>query len=139
MYTTILHPIDLSNNHFEVCKQAQKFARFIKADIHFLHVIEPPTSLQIAQGLGFAEVVNPKKEDVESVMEILGEALNIPKSHQHIEVGSTCQQVLHMVNELHCDLIILGSHTETELPAFLGSTAHSIIHQASCDVLTIKG
>lgn len=138
MYTTILHATDLGGNHFKLCQQALKLAQSLGADIHFLHVIEPPASLQLAQGLGFTEVINPPVEDVVAVMRILGEALNIPVSHQHVETGSTYQNVLKLVSALACDLVILGSHSDDGLPAFLGSTAHSIIHHAPCDVLTIK-
>lgn len=138
MYTTILHATDLSANHFKLCQQAQKFAKSMGADIHFLHVIEPPASLQLAQGLGFAEVINPSKKDVEAVMHILGEALDIPANHQHVELGSIYQQVLAMIDKLGCELVILGRHTESDLPMFLGSTAHSIVNHAPCDVLTMR-
>lgn len=138
MYKIILHATDLSENHFDLCEQAVKFARSIKAQIHFIHVIEQPVSLQIAQSLGFAELANPNKKAVEAVMQVVGEALNVPLSHQHVEIGSTKQQVLNMIKFLGCDLVILGSHSSDGLPAFLGSTAHSIIHHAPCDVLTMR-
>lgn len=138
MYKTILHPTDLSENHFELCKQAIHLAQTLQATIYFLHVIEPPASLQLAQSLGFAEVINPWKKDVTTVMRLLGDALNIPITHQLVEVGSTYQIVLQTIQSLNCDLIVLGSHTPHELPAFLGSTAHSIVNHVPCDVLTIK-
>ncbi|AHE67227.1 universal stress protein [Legionella oakridgensis] len=138
MYTSILHPTDLSENHFHMSEKAVEIAKCFNAKLFLLHVIEPPTSLQLAQGLGFAEFDKPIKEDAWAVMNVLGEALNIPVSQQFVEVGSIKMHVLEKVNELACNLIIIGRHRPTTLPAFLGSTAHAVIHHAPCDVLTLK-
>ena len=138
MYTHILHATDLSEHHFPMCQQAVEIAKCFKAKLYLLHVIEPPASLQLAQGLGFAELSNPTKNDAEAVMKVLGEALSIPVSRQFVEIGSVKMQVLKKVEELACNLIIIGSHTPSALPAFLGSTAHAVVHHAKCDVLTVR-
>lgn len=138
MYKIILHPTDLLENHYDNCKKSVEIANFFGATLHLLHVIEPPSTLQLAQGLGFAELAVPAKEDALTVMHLLGESLNLPPEQQHVEIGSIKQKIMEAVNNLTCDLIIIGSHTPTALPAFLGSTAYAIIHQAKCDILTIR-
>ena len=140
MYTKILHPTDLSQNHFRMCQKAMEIAKNFQAKLYLLHVIEPPPILQLAQGLGFAEFdrPTPTKEDALTVMNVLGEALGIPSSQQFVEIGSIKMHVLDKINELDCDLIIVGSHTPSALPAFLGSTAHAVVHHAQCDVLTLR-
>ncbi|KTD17183.1 universal stress protein [Legionella jordanis] len=138
MYTTILHATDLSENHFNQCKKAVEIAKHFNAKLHLLHVIEPPASLQLAQGLGFAELANPVKDDAQTVMTLLGEALNIPAEQQHVEIGSLKAHILDKVKSLGCQLIILGSHNPSAVPAFLGSTAYAMLHHAPCDVLTLR-
>ncbi|KTC86727.1 universal stress protein [Legionella brunensis] len=138
MYTSILHATDLSENHFDICKQASEIAQKFEAKLYLLHVIDPPTSLQLAQSLGFAELANPVKDDAQTVMSILGEALNIPLEQQFVEVGPLKIHILEKVKALNCGLIILGSHTPSALPAFLGSTAYAMLHHAPCDVLTLR-
>jgi universal stress protein A len=138
MYTHILHATDLSKNHFDMCQQAIEIAKCFHAKLFLLHVIEPPPSLQLAQGLGFAEFDSPVKEDAMTVLSVLGDTFNIPKEHLFVEVGSIKAHVLQKAIDLACNLIIIGSHTPSKLPAFLGSTAHAVVHQAPCDVLTIK-
>lgn len=59
MYTNILHATDLSNDHFNMCQQAAEIAKKFGAKLYLLHVIETPPSVQIAQGLGFAEINSP--------------------------------------------------------------------------------
>lgn len=138
MYHSILHATDLSENHFHMCQQAVKLAHALNADIYFIHVIEPPRSLVLAQSLGFAEMVNPAKDDAETVIRLLGENFNIPEDHLYVEVGSASQHILEKAKAISSDLIVLGSHYPSHFPGFLGSTAQAIIHHAQCDVLTLR-
>jgi nucleotide-binding universal stress UspA family protein len=138
MYTHILHATDLSENHYHMCQQAVDIAKSFRAKLYLLHVIEPPATLQLAQGLGFAEFDSPVKDSAQAVMAVLGEALNIPADQQFVEVGSIKTNVIDKARQLDCKLIIIGSHTPSKIPAFLGSTAREIIHDAQCDVLTLR-
>ncbi|OCH98510.1 universal stress protein UspA [Legionella jamestowniensis] len=138
MYTSILHATDLSEQHFDICKKAAEIANSFGAKLHLLHVIEPPASLQLAQSLGFAELANPVKDDAQTVMSLLGDALTIPSAQQHVEIGSLKTHILEKVKTLGCGLIILGSHAPSAVPAFLGSTAYAMLHHAPCDVLTLR-
>lgn len=137
VYTTILHATDLSENHFDICKRAAEIAHCFHAKLHLIHVIEPPPSLQLAQGLGFAEIAAPFKENAQTVMRDLGEALKIPVAQQHVEIGSIKKHILDEIEKLAAGLVIIGKHTPNAFPAFLGSTAHAIVHHAKCDVLTL--
>ena len=74
MYTKILHATDLKENHYDLCKKAVDIAHTFKATLHILHVIEPPAMLQLAQGLGFAELAAPVKDDAQIVLNLLGES-----------------------------------------------------------------
>ena len=138
MYSIILHATDLSEHHFEICKQAAEIAKRFDAKLYLLHVIQPPASMQIAQGLGFAEFDAPVKDDAQVVMDILGEALGIPHEQLFVEVGSIKLSILNKAEALGCGLIIIGNHAPTHLPPFLGSTAYSVVHHAECDVLTLR-
>ncbi len=138
MYKIILHATDLSKDHFAICKQSVEIARRFSAKLHLLHVIEPPSSLQLAQGLGFAEVAEPDKDDALAVMAVVGETFAIPKKQQHVEIGSIKMHIASTVKELGCNLVIIGSHHANGLPAFLGNTARAIIDHSPCDVLTLR-
>jgi nucleotide-binding universal stress UspA family protein len=138
MYTNILLATDLSETHYDMCRKAADIALCFHAKLFLIHVIEPPATLQLAQGLGFAEFDQPIKDDAQTVLRVLGEALNIPIKQQFVEIGSIKMHVLDKAKELDCDLIIIGSHTPSKLPSFLGSTAHAVVHHAQCDVLTLR-
>ena len=139
MYKTILYASDLKENHYDLCKKALEISQFLGATLHILHVIEPPASLLLAQGLGFAELAAPVKEDAQIVLNLLGDSLGVPQSQLHLEVGSIKMNVLDTIKRLKCDLLIVGSHDPSDhLPAFLGSTAHAAVNHAPCDVLTVR-
>lgn len=137
MYTHILYATDLSNEHSHLTEKAITFAKQFNATLYLLHVIELPASIQIAQGLGFVEMVRPVKDDAQTVLSLIGERYNIPPEQQFVEIGSIKEQLFKKVNELSCQLILIGSHSPNKFPPILGSTAHAIVSHAQCDVLTL--
>lgn len=138
MYSNILHATDLSETHFMLCEQAVALAQKFNATLYLIHVIEAPTSLQVAQGLGFAEIGAPVKDDAEVVMQVLGEALRLPSAQLFVEAGPIKQRVLQKLVELRCDLLVIGSHKPHDLSELLGSTARSLVAHAPSDVLTLR-
>lgn len=138
MYNIILHATDLNDTHFDLCEQAVRVASHFDARLYLIHVIEASASLQLAQGLGFAEIGVPIKDDAEVVMRVLGEALNIPEECLLVESGSVKNKVLETVASLSADLLIIGSHRPHELSEIISSTARSLMEQAPIDVLTLR-
>ena len=139
MYSIILHATDLSDDHFHMCEKSAELARHFCARLYLMHVIEPPATLQLAQGLGFAEFDSPIsiKSDAQAVMATIGDALKIPLEQQIVEIGSIKQHVLRNVHYLGAELLILGHHTATHIPAFFESTAHTLVQDAKCNILLL--
>lgn len=138
MSTTILHATDLSENHFNMCERAVDLAKKLHAKLYLLHVVETPSTMLLAQGLGFTEIESPEPllEDARSVMALLGETLGIPKKQLLIELGSPKQHILQKEAYLACQMIIVGHHSSNHM---LGNTARAIVDEAKCDVLTLRG
>ena len=138
MYSTIIHATDLQDDHYSMCTYAKEFADKFGAKLYLIHVIQPPTSLQLAQSLGFAEFDRPVQKDALSVMHVIAEGLSLPKENVMVEIGSIKSHLLKAINDLGAELIILGKGGHEHLPNILGSTAHAITQQAPCHVLTIN-
>jgi universal stress protein A len=138
MYTNILFATDLLNEHNQLTQKAAEIAKYFKANLYLLHVIELPASIQLAQGLGFTELATPAKDDAQTVLSLIGETLHVPAAHQFVEIGSVKEHIFSKVKALNCDLIIIGSHSTIGLNSFLGSTAHATVNHAPCDVLTLR-
>ena len=62
MSFVIIHATDLSENHFGMCERAVAIAKKLQAKLYLLHVVETPSSMVLAQGLGFAEAIFGEKD-----------------------------------------------------------------------------
>lgn len=138
MYKKILHATDLNVKHFHISEKAKQIADIFGAELYILHVIELPASVQLAQGLGFAELGKPSTEDAITVMKTLGEAINVPEDHQLVEIGTVSHHIFDQVKKLECDAVIIGAHHHEDIGDFLGSTANATVNHAPCDVITLK-
>ena len=138
MYNNILFATDLLSKHEHLTEKAALIAKKFKATLFLLHVIELPASYQLAQGLGFAELANPAKDNAQTVLSLIGENFNIPASQQFVEIGSVKEIIFNKVRDLSCELVIIGSRSTHGLETLLGSTAHAITNRAPCDVITLR-
>jgi nucleotide-binding universal stress UspA family protein len=139
MYTNILFATDLLTEHNHLTEKAVAIAKQFHATLYLLHVIELPTSIQLAQSLGFTELANPAKDDAQTVLSLIGENFNIPPEQQYVDVGSVKEHIFSKVKELDCQLVIIGSHSRSSgLHSFLGSTAHATLNHAPCDVFILR-
>lgn len=134
----MLHATDLSSDHFSIAQRAADIATKFDAKLYLLHVIEPPATLQLAQGIGFAEFDSPKriKDDARTVLATLGEALSIPVEQQIVAVGPLKTKILETVNEFDCGLIITGKNTSL-LPTLLQDIVTFILKESKCDVMVL--
>ena len=55
-----------------------------------------------------------------------------------LAIGKAYREILRIASEQHSELIVLGSHGHSVAELFFGSTAHHIVRQAQCPVLTIR-
>ncbi|QDQ38960.1 universal stress protein [Legionella geestiana] len=138
MYKRILHATDLSRDHYALCEQAALLARQLNAELYLMHVVALPASLQLAQGLGFAELATPSTSDAKTVLSVLGENFGVPVSRQFADIGAVTAHVFDKIRELNIDLLVIGSHTPGGFANFLGSNAQSLVNHAPCDVLTLR-
>ncbi len=138
MYTHILHATDLSEKHLEHIQHAVALAKKLAATLYVLHVIEPPKSLQIAQGLGFAEFYKPQTDTAWAVMQSLATTVGLKKDNLFVEVGSIKTHVMDKIKALDCTLLILGQHIDSPIPLMLQSSAHELFQDISIDVLVLR-
>src|SRR5262249_1512115 len=56
-----------------------------------------------------------------------------------LEEGNAADEILHVAQEIGCDLIIAGAHGRTGLGRLLmGSVAEKVLRHATCPVLTVN-
>ncbi|MBS0663780.1 MAG: universal stress protein [Verrucomicrobia bacterium] len=139
---TILVPVDFSTVTKAVVAQAARMAHAEQSRIVLLHVTQPPA------------VSSEYAPYLESVGEIV--VLSQKSAHQHLRrlaaelrydeipteflnpVGVPAPTILAKARALHASYIVLGSHGHTAFYELLvGSTAHSVLHRATCPVVVV--
>ena len=131
----ILHPTDFSPLAYHAFDVACALAHDYKARLVLLHVHEPPVPV--------GELVPIEPPDYrESLLRDLQELKPAPpiEAEYRLEEGSVIEGILRAANETKCDLIVVGTHGRSGLGRMLlGSVAESVLREAPCLVLTVKG
>ena len=133
----ILYATDFSAESSAVASYAASLAQEFQASLTLLHVVaerEP------------GDLVSP--EQVKEPEEHLLRALVAPevqaacKTHYIVERGDTAEKILQVAKTRNADLIVLGVHPESGFPGAAThlpiATAHKIVAQAACPVLTVR-
>jgi universal stress protein A len=134
---TILHPTDFSERSEYALRLACALARDYGSRLIVLHVATTPT---VVYGEG---IVPPVPEDYLDEAQEQLIRLVIPDADVHaerrFEEGEPATEILRVAQEIHADLIILGTHGRTGLSRLLlGSVAEQVVRRAACPVVSVK-
>jgi universal stress protein A len=132
---TILHPTDFSERSDAALQLACALARDYGARLVVLHVAVQPAA---TFGEGFIMVDSDFRDTREQLNELQVPANDI-RAERRFETGDPATEILRVADDIHADLIVVGTHGRTGLGRLLmGSTAEQIVRQAPCPVLTLK-
>lgn len=141
-YRTILVPYDFSAHSRVALAEASELATRLDAELHLVHVIQPPT---FTYGHGIYGAAAPPvnmPELREAALRALREvAQGLPgKAKTHVVEGSGIADMIHeAAKQVSADLIVMGTHGRTGLAhAFLGSVTERTLRRAPCPVLTVQ-
>jgi universal stress protein A len=140
-YKKILLATDLSEFSGLVGGKALAIATTFNAELSLLHVMEflPMLDSSYSEILPMEIDINEQMLEIaKGKLEELAKDLSIPKERQLLELGSPKSEIVRVAKENGFEMIIVGTHGRRGLGILLGSTAASVIHHASCDVLTIR-
>jgi nucleotide-binding universal stress UspA family protein len=133
----ILYATDFSPESSAAAAYAVSLAQEFQAGLTLLHVIAERKP---------GDLVSP--EQVRDPAEHLLKALIAPevqatfKTHYVVEQGEAAEKILQVAQYRNADLIVLGVHPERGVPGAAThlpiATAHKVVTQASCPVLTVR-
>jgi len=114
-------------------------------EVRVLHVVEPPTLL-VARDMG---VSDPALEAVwegetKRAQDLVARTAETLRSHgmkvtTSVQQGDPKSMIIDASEELHADLIVLGSHGRNALDRFLmGSVSEAIVRHARCSVEIVR-
>lgn len=142
-YRHVLAAIDLSDEAREVLDRARQVADEHKAKLSVCTAVKPLT--HVYGGLDMMAysqaTVNFEQEAVDQAraqVQTEAEKYKVAPEDVHVSIGAPATQVVETAGEAGADLIVVGSHGKHGLGLLLGSTANGVLHQAECDVLTVR-
>jgi nucleotide-binding universal stress UspA family protein len=138
----ILVPTDFSPHADAAFRYARELARFFRADIHLLHVVDNP----IASGMWSSEIYT--NEIARLQLNLLRDAeerlkRSVPPDAENVSIdvrsGNPTAQILDVALERRADLIVMGTHGRTGVAhVLMGSVAERVLRRAPCPVLTLR-
>ncbi len=147
---TILYATDLSKNSVYAFYYAIHMAKRDEAKIVILHAVEPLPAMLISFGDFEQKVAKDRWE--ETVKQFKGQIQDISvkldartgiSSVDHvskilIRLGHPVEEILKVVDEEGCDVIVLGTHSKGFLEqTFLGSVSSSVLHRTRKPVFVV--
>jgi len=127
-YSKILVPTDLENDSCSVINKAKDIASLYESRIDTAFVI-PNDSISL---------MTYESNKVEQALEKFAEKNDID-GDKSVMIGGIASSLLEKAEENNNDLVVVGSHRRGAIGRFfLGSTANSILHEASMDILVVR-
>jgi nucleotide-binding universal stress UspA family protein len=136
----ILTPTDFSDPSQQALTYACELAKRFGAELHLLHVVQPPTTIAVYGTALPDEILHPEPAAQKEL-----EKLEVPDADQIREVvrevrnGPTFVEIVRYAKAVDVDLIVMGTHGRGGIVhALLGSVAEKVVRKAPCPVLTVR-
>jgi nucleotide-binding universal stress UspA family protein len=134
---TILVPTDFSCSSANAFAIAGSLAREAGARVILLHVLGEPT---FAEGTGLVPF-DPAmyRDEMWDKLEHQAAYCTGIRLERQLARGKPIPEILRVAEESECDLIVMGTHGDTELRRLLmGSVAEGVAQRAPCPVLSVR-
>ncbi len=145
MYKHILAALDHSPRAAEVLHHAAQLATHTGATLHVCRAVTipiggVPTDAWMLTGV---ELTGRLLDYGRAELDALIHAMPTPQhpivwGQRVCRLGSPGRVVVELADELHAELIVVGSHGYDILDRFLGTTAAWIVNHAHCSVLVAR-
>jgi nucleotide-binding universal stress UspA family protein len=139
MFNKILLAYDGSDGAKLALEKVVAFAKLASPELHLLAVGRIPE---------YAETMSETEEAREQARSYYSKIMEDAADHLkqrglsatvHIDFGKPADTILRIAEDLHVDLLVLGTHPHSAARRrFLGATVDKVIDHAHCSVLVIR-
>jgi universal stress protein A len=142
MYDKILMALDFHGDNEEIINKGKQLVDDNAAELFLIHVNEPLAVAYAADGMSWSDQVVALevslRKEAQTKMSEAGRELGVKSENCIVREGKPAREIHAMTKEHDIDLIVMGTHGQSGLQLLLGSTANSVLHGSSCDVLTVR-
>jgi nucleotide-binding universal stress UspA family protein len=138
----IVVPTDFSEQSSEALKRACVLALQFEAQVHLLHVMEPPVYIDADLVLITPIDTLVKAQHQASTKHLIEQAKSVEievVTHLEDAERNVAQTICDFSKALEAELIVIGRHSEKGMieHMILGSTAERVVRHAPCSVLVV--
>lgn len=147
----VLIALDFDVSAQKVAEEGYSLAKILGAEITLLHVVTDPVFYTLVQHVtimgfsGITEIGGAIPKDTQELKALSLKFLDKSKLHLNdnsiqtlVKEGDCVTAILESAKEIKADLIIMGSHSRTQLNSKMpGSITKKILTEAKCPVLII--
>ena len=145
-YKNVLAAIDYSELTDPIFKKLENISKDPNINIILFNVVERdmPTLMGASQNeaISYSREWSLEeiklKDNAENTLKKEANKYNLGKFKCYAEVGVPRYSILFAAKAKNIDLIIVGSHGARGIKKIIGSTAQSVLNNASCDVLAVR-
>ena len=137
----IVVPLDFHEQSMIALEQTRGIARFMKAEIIILYIIEATDiiSSMFRKEEQEKKIFEEVKRRLEELTASTSEKFGLPVSLR-IERGKVHEQILRVSEEVRARFIVMGKNDADEgFKRFIGQNTSHVIANSDCPVITIKG
>lgn len=137
----IVVPLDFHEQSMIALEQTRGIARFMKAEIIILYIIEATDiiSSMFRKEEQEKKIYEEVKRRLEELAASTSEKYGLPVSLR-IERGKVHEQILRVSEEVRARFIVMGKNDADEgFKRFIGQNTSHVIANSDCPVITIKG
>ena len=142
LYKRVLIALDFQGDNAEVIDKGISIAKINDAEVFLLHVNEPLALAYAADGMSWSDQIimleTSIRQEAQKKMADTGVRLALPAANCITREGRPATEIHELAKEKHVDLIVMGTHGQSGLKLLLGSTANSVLHGATCDILAVR-
>ena len=145
-YQSILLAVDFSPLSERAATRALQVAKFYKAKLYVLHVVEEGMIYDTHTDMMLDDSASDFDFDNNQMFELAKQRMKELSDRMgfddevacEVVWGSASSTVINWAKEHEIELIVVGSYGQQGMERFLGSVSNSISQQASCDVLIVR-
>ena len=136
----ILVPTDFSGASHKALEYAAHFAKSLRAELIFVHVLESPSNLPFESlPTACAEELKANCEENLAATVRAARTAGVSEARPIVRTGAATHEILEAAKELEVDLIVIGTHGLAGWEHFtIGSTAERVARAAFCPVLIVR-
>lgn len=139
MFSTIIHPTDLSESSIPALQSAQELAKQLNSKLVVCFIAHTPL---VASGNSITDPSTHETRNIEAELESYCSADAAVNRELRIVIAEKSTRVktlLSFLEEMDCELLVMGMHKREGVAGWLGSSiTEEVVRRAGCAVLVVK-